>query len=375
MVTRVDREQVLAYRVAAHELTREVRRPDELAAFALGLLDTPYGAARLALAARLAADVDLPSGLAAGDDPDFPLVWSFRGAPHLHRRTDLAPLAEALWPRTDEGAVARLAAERKAFKAAGITGQEAFRTAATAMRAVAGTRLSKGDLSAAVTARLPAAYSYECRGCQATHVYGGLFQQVGLFAGVRVAGTSPTMLAPLTDRYPVPRKARGTEALARTYLRLHGPATARDFAGYLGTNPTEITPAWPDDLAEVSIDGKRAWIPEEHLAMLQAAEKPRMVRLLTHADPYLQGRDRDLLVPDREHQKALWRILGSPGAVMIDGEVAGVWRAKLAGKRRLDVTVTPFSPLPARQRRAVETEARLVATARGATDVRVIDSH
>lgn len=371
MVVRVDRAQVLSYRVAAHELERAVRRPDALAVFALGIPDMPYGSARLALAARLPAEVAPDVGLAAGQDADFPLVWSFRGAPHLHRRADLAPLAGALWPRTGEGAVTRLAPERKALKAAGISGLEAFRAAATAVRAVVGTCLSKGDVSTAVTARLPAAYSYECRGCQATHIYTGLFQQVGLFAGVQIAGTSPTMLAPVSDRYPLPRETCGTVDVARAYLRLHGPATTREVAGYLGTNQAEIKPAWPDDLAEVSVDGKRAWIPEEHLTAIRAAKKPHLVRLLPPADPYLQGRDRDLLVPDKQRQKALWRILGSPGALFVDGEVVGLWRAKLASKQRLDVTITTFETLPANRRPEVEAEAARLATARGAATVRV----
>jgi hypothetical protein len=37
-------------------------------------------------------------------------------------------------------------------------------------------------------------------------------------------------------------------------------------------------------------------------------------------------------------QKALWAPLGSPGAVLVDGEVAGAWRASQAGRERLELT-------------------------------------
>lgn len=45
----VDRAQVLAYRVAAHELDRVIGRLGELAMLDLGVQDTPYGSTRLAL--------------------------------------------------------------------------------------------------------------------------------------------------------------------------------------------------------------------------------------------------------------------------------------------------------------------------------------
>ncbi|MFE9954095.1 DNA glycosylase AlkZ-like family protein [Micromonospora sp. NPDC005299] len=64
-------------------------------------------------------------------------------------------------------------------------------------------------------------------------------------------------------------------------------------------------------------------------------------------------------------------MLANPGALLVDGEVAGTWRVKQATKGRLDLTVTPFAPLPARVARAVEAEAETVRAARGGTGVRV----
>jgi len=94
------------------------------------------------------------------------------------------------------------------------------------------------------------------------------------------------------------------------------------------------------------------------------------VRLLPPSDPYLQAKDRDLLVPDKARQKEVWRILGNPGALIVDGEVAGTWRPKKSGTR-LQLTVTPFDRVPPRVRKAVDSEAERVAAARGATDVDV----
>ncbi len=366
MVLEVDRRHVLAYRMAASGLLRAASDPAELGVFDLGVQDTNVGSTRLALAARL--PVGSRDALA---DPAFTLLWSFRGAPHLHRTADLARLSTALWPVSDADAFARLAAERKPLKAAGIGALEAFAAVATTMRDVVTGPMTKGEVSSATTAGLPAAYAYPCGTCASSHVYGGLFQSAGLFAGVRlVPDRSPATLVPVDDRLPVPSVAAGTDSVVRAYLRLHGPASLADAAGYVGTSRAALRSAQPTDLVQVAVDGRAGLIPEDRLEPLRATTVPGdLVRLLPPSDPYLQARDRELLVPAEARRKAVWRMVANPGVVLIAGEVAGVWRARMGGKARLDVTVSPFAALPARRRRAVEHEAGRMGVVRGATDV------
>ena len=363
MTERVSRRQVLAYRAAAHGLDRQLSDP-----LALGVLDIGVqegrGSALLALAARLA---DPPVEL----DPDGPLVllWAARGAPHVQRRADLPALASALWPDTEADALTRLSSERGALKKAGITGLAAYTAVTEAVRAVVTGPMPKGEVSAGVTARLPEVYSYECRSCKSRHVYGNVFQLVGLPAGVYHRVASPNLtLAPLPDRSPIPAKSAGTADFLRAYLRLHGPATLGDAAGYLGTSQANARPAWPDGLVEVDLDGRTTWLPEESLAGLRAAGRPRGVRLLPPLDPWLQARDRDLIVPDPARQKEVWKILGNPGAIWADGEVAGVWRAKTAGKT-LQVTVELFDQVSTKD---IEAEAGRMAELRGLADAKVV---
>jgi hypothetical protein len=295
-----------------------------------------------------------------------------RGAPHVHRRRDLAEFAITLWPHNDADAMARLRSERTPLKAAGISGLTAFSAMAEAMRAVVTTPMPKGEVSAAVTARLPQAYSYRCRPCDAVHIYGGFFQLVGLPAGVRHRpGSSPLMLTPLEDRPPVPSVSVGAHGLVRTYLRLHGPATIAEAAGYLGTSQAETRPVWPSDLVEVHVDGRRCWLPEEQVSATREAPPPSFVRLLPPLDPYLQGRDRALLVPNPAHQKALWRVIGNPGAVLVNGEITGTWQAKAAGRKRLEITVRSFAAVSGKDQAAIEEEAARIATTRGLSEARV----
>lgn len=351
---RATREQVLAYRVAVHGFDRSSPGPDVLL---LGVQDTPAGSARSALAARGASADDL--------EP----VWSFRGAPHLHRRAQLPALAAALWPVDDRDATARISTT--VIKEGARLGLEAFRLTARAFREVVTGPTPKGEASTAVSAAVPKELTYWCETCGAVHISGLLFQHAGLFGAVRV-GTQGrrTVLSPLEQRYPLPDAASGTAELVRALLRFLGPATPAEVAAHFGTKPAVVKALWPDGLAEVSVEGRSTWLPASQAGALRTAEDQGLVRLLPPGDPFLQARDRALLVPDPKRAREVWRAIGGPGALLVGTEIAGTWRAKASG-RALDVTVTPFGPLPASVRRTLEAEAATVASARGAGEVRL----
>ncbi|HWE91509.1 MAG TPA: crosslink repair DNA glycosylase YcaQ family protein [Pseudonocardiaceae bacterium] len=359
----VDRARVLAYRVAAHQFDGAGGSPPVLS---LGVQDTPYGSAALALAARRATP-----------DDSLSLVWSTRGAPHLHRTADLPALAAALWPMSDADASTRIATG--AIKDGAKLGIAAFTATATAINKILAGRTSpirKGELSGQVSARIPEPLTYWCKVCQSRHISGALLQQAGLPGGARllVAGQA-TSFVPIDGWPGVPENATGTDAVVSAYLRLLGPATPADAAKFLGTSQTAARPAWPNGLAEVLIDGRSAWLPADRIEALRAAPTPRLVRLLPPSDPFLQARDRMLLLPDKSRHKALWGVLGNPGALLVGGEIVGTWRVRKAGKTDVEVRVTPFERLASDTRRCVEDEARRVGDVRQASDVRVtIDS-
>jgi hypothetical protein len=359
---RVDRAQVLAYRAAATGLDRRgTSRPGDLAVLDLGVQGSTPGSIQVALAARTTA---------ALDDDRLSVVWAARGAPHLHRRAELAALAAALWPVTDADATARIVSPR--IRAGAQLGVAAFAAAAEAFRTVVTEPMHKGDVSTGVSVLVPPSLTFDCPPCGARHISGALFQQAGLAGGVRVETRgNGTVLAPIDGWAGPPAAAAGVDALLRTYLRLLGPATPVEAAKYLGTTQRELRRVWPDELAEVDLAGRAAWLPAERLAALRSASPVAGVRLLPPMDPWLQARDRDLLAPDKTWQAEVWRAIGNPGVLLVNGEIAGTWRAKAAGRSRLDLTVTGFGPLALSTRSAIEREAAVVAAARDAADVRV----
>ena len=361
------RDKVIAYRVAAQGLRRETSALDELDVLDFGVQDSG-DAARLAFDARLHS---APPDDGVGPGQALALDWTLRGAPHLHRRGDLDWLAGALWPLSDADANTRLDASAS-MKKAGLAGLEGFAAGVKAMRSVVSAPMAKGAASTEVTAATPDALHRYCRGCKATHVFEMVFRMATLPAGVELEpDTSPPVLVPRSKAAkPGRTDVASLQRLIRAYLTLLGPASSGDVAGYLGARRADLVEVWPDDLAEVSVEGRTGSIPEEQLATLRKARKLRLTRLLGPYDPYLQARDRELIVPDKAVHKTLWPVLGRPGVLFVDGEVVGTWRVK-SSKSRLDLTVDAFAPLPPKVRSEVEAESERVAAVRGAPEVRL----
>ncbi|OXM68313.1 MULTISPECIES: winged helix DNA-binding domain-containing protein [Amycolatopsis] len=367
----VDREQVLAHRIAAQGLHRDVADPAGLTVFDLGLQSTQRDTAAISLAARLPGPVTEESFV---EDPRFVLAWTHRGAPHFHRADEIGRVTAALVPLDEDDAMARMGWQRKQVEAAGMGALDGLFTAARAMRKVVTRVMSKGAVSEAVTKIIPDGLSYQCRVCQATHILDHVMRLAAIHGGVRLeAGAQPATLAPLDGR---PRMrttpdAGAATAVVRDYLHLHGPAAPKEAADFVGTKVAVVKRMWPEELAEVRFAGRTVFLPAGDVAALENPPEPDVVRLLPPWDPFLQSRDRAVLVPDRARQKEVWRILGNPGALLAGGEVAGVWRAKGSGRKRLDFTITAFDPLPPAARTAVEEEAERVARTRWFADLKV----
>jgi hypothetical protein len=374
-VLTVEREDALRFRFRRHELDREpdsLPDPGEVALLDYGVQDTGPDGAAWALAVRGAPTT-------AGDDrwAGLALAWTLRGAPHAYRRRDLPAVAVATAPLSEADAAKRIFDAARPLKAAGIGPLDALRTVAGHQRAIVSAPTVKGEVSARLTTLLDEPYLRFCRPCNATHVYEQTFRLPALQAGLELEpGTSPPVLRRVPGLAPPCYQRLGTEAAPafdamRNHLRFYGPARPRDAAPFLDAPVRDVTRRWPADVVEVVVAGEGA--PRSLLAgdadelrSAPTAPPARALRLLGPYDPYLQGRDRELLVPDEARRRALWPVLGRPGAVVAGGEVVGTWRARTAG-RSLTVTVEPWTALGAAHRALVGDEAARLAAFRGLT--------
>jgi len=156
-----------------------------------------------------------------------------------------------------------------------------------------------------------------------------------------------------------PRGAR--LELARRYLHVFGPATPTAFAQWAGIGPAEGHAAFDGivgSLTPVGTPVGDAWIlTRDETTFRGAGEVAASTRLLPSGDAYflLQGADRELLVPDADHRRALWTSRVWPGAVLVKGDIVGTWR-----RAQAQVTIALWRRLSPSERDAVEGEAALM---------------
>ena len=289
-------------------------------------------------------------------------VWTIRGAPHLYRRENLPSVAAAVEPFSDVDAGKRIYDAAKPLKAAGIGNLAALDAVAAAMRSVVVEPTVKGEVSTRVTALMQPPYQRFCRSCNATHLYEMPFRLAALRAGLELrAGTSP----PVLERIPGFQRAATTPErydVIRAYLRLLGPATPKHVADYLDAPVREVRSRWPSDAVEVTVEGETRWSLAADQDRL-AAGPAKTARLLGPFDLFLQGKDRTLLVDDPARAKALWPVLGRPGAVLLDGEIAGTWRPRQSGGK-LRIHIEPWAKAVASVRRAIMEQGERLAAYR-----------
>jgi hypothetical protein len=166
---------------------------------------------------------------------------------------------------------------------------------------------------------------------------------------------------------PTISAAEAQAELARRHLHIFGPSTPQSFSDWAGISvkaATSTFAALAAELLPAETPIGSAWIlaadepllrqePADETAHRPATE-PVLVRLLPSGDAYylLQGRERELLLPDPQQRAELWTSRVWPGAVMLDGEIRGTWR-----RANATFTFQMWRTPSAAQRSAVEAEA------------------
>ena len=314
------RDQILSFRRWVGGL--ESRAPASPASFRLaawaGLQDSMPRAAVLSLHARV-------QGISAGvlDDPSLIQIWGPRYSVYVVAAEDRATFTLGRWPHSDKareratGMAARVAAHLDGRRDTYDHVGDALGINPNALRygTTTGTMLIRWD-----GARAPLVWSVQ---------------------------------APEVD----PASARAD--LARRHLHVFGPATAPSFAKWAGVTDRAAAAAFQslsDELLPVRTPLGEGWVLASDEEELRARHGPvAKARLLPSGDAFYLcwGRDRELLVPDATNQAELWTARVWPGAVLLDGEVAGTWR-----RARETVSIHLWKRATRAQRDAAEAEAR-----------------
>jgi hypothetical protein len=313
------RDQILAYRRQVSALDDRLphgKRSLRTAAWA-GLQDSMPRAALLSIHARV--DGTRPDALG---DPHLAQIWGPRYSAYVIAREDLAIFTMGRLPDSEHG---RQRAEEMANRVDAALGEA---------------KLSAVEAGRALGVH-PNALRYASPTGRVLIHWDGARQP-----------TIWTVPRPDVD----PSEAR--LELARRFLHVFGPATATSFGRWAGIKPPgadSVFETLERSLIPVDAPIGDGWIlPRDEAAFRSPQEPSRSTRLLPSGDTYflLQGDDRELLVPDAARRDLLWTSRVWPGAVLLNGAIAGTWR-----RSQDKVTVSPWRRLTRAEQNAVETEA------------------
>lgn len=320
--------QVLAWRLRRHDLEPIGTLPVEaLAARLCGVQAQVASAAELAV--RLRSEAVGPGGVAEALTAGRVVrTWAMRGTLHL------------LDPELGPALLALLASgrswERPSWtRAFGATPAVIERLRAEVRAALDDGPLAREELAVELARRPGVDHLAELVGGSWGMLLKPLAWQGDLVQagsrGTRMTFTLPERACPTWPGIPDP-DAAAPRAIA-AYLRAYGPATPARFGtwlagGYFGQRRLR---AWftgmGDRLAEVDVDGDRAWVLAEDLDELRAARPSGAVRLLGGFDQYVLGPGTDDgHVTPAARRSAVSRPAGWIAPVVLaGGRVAGTW--------------------------------------------------
>lgn len=362
----VDADQILAFRLARSGLAE--RRAATLAdAAACPASDFARDAALLALAARDESVTRAGYDEAADAGDDLVVAHIVRGAIHALAPDDLALYGRALISSDDDELAAQLGQQVQRLAAEkGFAPSDALDEVAEATKGAlrGGRALSKNELHDELRERVRADLLPWCRGCKSHHVAPMLWRYGGVKAGARLDSERRYLLGK-------PGRSPAAAEAVRRFLHFYGPADPGDFADWTGVAKPHAKRLWKQvegDLAEVGVGKRKAWALSADLSDLESPPEASDVRLIPAGDPYLQKPNRQLLAPDAELRKRLFRPVASPGAVLKDGRLVGLWRAKAQGKNA-EITVEKLGRIASKH---LEPEARRLAELRGAAGLELV---
>lgn len=365
-------EQVRAFRLRAHHLDgwRPLADAAEVVG-ACGIQNSPPGAWEGALANRVAGCGPDDTARLLYKERSLVQAWSLRGAPYVFPTAEADAFLTALVPEGDEPWI-YTDGIGLALDALGMEFDEVLELVRQVMPQLDEVTIaSKVALDQTLADWVEPLLPPEKRTAWcAPSMYGSPDKQtvggaavsfllrpcafLGLVAFGERNGTTPTFTSfkQWTGR-ALEVHADAQARLVRKFLHCYGPTTPAQFANWLGCSGVQARRLWAtvaDELEPVRMDGSRAFIlASDRKRLCEPPAFPRDLLLLGAHDPYLDQRDRTTLQPDKALQRRIWRTVANPGAIVLRGEVVGLWTTKKKGAK-LEATFELWSDEPDRGR-------------------------
>lgn len=174
-------------------------------------------------------------------------------------------------------------------------------------------------------------------------------------------GVSPTFTSFQNWIGHVPDKLPEAEKiLMRKFLHCYGPTTMADFMNWLGCSTQQAKRLWSciaNELEPVQVEGKtRFMLSSDIQELFSAGACEENWRLLGAHDPYLDMKDRTVLLENKSLHKLVWKTVANPGVIIKRGCIEGIWAIKTV-KDRLNISMTTWEPISSQDRQKLESLA------------------
>ncbi len=291
-------------------------------------------------------------------------TWAMRGTLHLLATSDLALHAAA-------SSLRRHWLQPAWLKAFGVTKPELLALVDAVPNVLDGRCLTREQLTEALIDELGSEHMRERLG----QGWGMLLKPAafhGLLCFGPNEGRNVTFVRP--DQWAGAWKPvdpdEAMDEIVRRYLAAYGPASREDLARWWGSTPAfarQRLARLGDEVVEVDVEARRAWIRADDLSTLVSSSPASGVRLLGGFDQYVVGASghlRELLAGGS--RELVSRTAGwiSP-VLVVDGRIAGVWTSERKGAQ-FKISVAPFAAVPARVQKALKVEASRLGAFLGA---------
>ncbi len=356
-MTDLSTDQIRSFRLHSHHLDTAYEKADVLqAAGACGMQNTPPGAWETALFNRIKDFCLQDMAQLLYKERSLLQAWSIRGIPVVFPVSESDVFLSALIPQDDEPWIYTKGISL-ALDFLQMTFDELLSLQKQFMPRLDNTIIAKkSDLDQTIAEWiLPLLPAQKRELWTRPSMYGSPdIQTVGgaavsfllrpcSFQGLVVFGerdgVSPTFTSYknwIRDAEDIKSNTDSVKKLVRKYLHCYGPATAEGFSSWLGCSGKQGRRMWntvSDEMEPVLVSGKKTFILSSDRARLfSPAICARELLLLAGHDPFLDQRDRSILLPDKSLHKQIWKLVANPGAIVYRGEIIGIWTGKKKGK-------------------------------------------
>lgn len=145
----------------------------------------------------------------------------------------------------------------------------------------------------------------------------------------------------------------GSKHLVRKFLHCYGPTTRDCFMNWLGCSLAQAKRLWnsiTEEMEPVLVENKSRYIlSSDRDCLLHSPSLEDTLVLLGAHDPYLDLRDRTIILENKSLHKFVWKTVANPGAILKNGRIIGIWKTKTR-KDKIDISMNLFeSVLPSEQ--------------------------